>query len=75
MKFGATHLFRTHISATTPNIAEIERIEAGEGRYFTKVEEESRRNVTFIGADVAEKLFQDRLRSAKRSASTGGHLK
>jgi putative ABC transport system permease protein len=57
VKFGATHLFRIHISATTPNIAEIERIEAGEGRYFTKVEEESRRNVTFIGADVAEKLF------------------
>jgi putative ABC transport system permease protein len=57
VKFGASHLFRIHISATTPNIAEIERIEAGEGRYFTKAEEESRRNVTFIGADVAEKLF------------------
>ena len=57
VKFGATNLFRIHISATTPNVAEIERIEAGEGRYFTKVEEESRRNVTFIGADVAEKLF------------------
>ena len=57
VKFGSTNLFRVHISATTPNIAEIERIEAGEGRYFTKSEEESRRNVTFIGADVADKLF------------------
>jgi len=57
VKFGATSLYRVHISATTLNIAEIERIEAGEGRYFSKSEEESRRNVTFIGADVADKLF------------------
>ena len=57
VKFGSTNLSRVHISATTPNIAEIERIEAGAGRYFTVSEEESRRNVTFIGADVADKLF------------------
>jgi putative ABC transport system permease protein len=57
IKFGSTNLYRVHISATTPNIAEIERIEAGEGRYFSKAEEESPRNVTFIGADVADKLF------------------
>ena len=57
VKFGSTNLSRVHISATTPNIAEIERIEAGEGRYFTKSEEDGRRNVTFIGADVADKLF------------------
>lgn len=57
VKLGPIHLFRIHISATTPNVAEIERIEAGEGRYFSKTEEESRRNVTFIGADVADKLF------------------
>jgi putative ABC transport system permease protein len=57
VKFGATSLFRVHISATTPNIAEIERIEVGAGRYFSKTEEESRRSVTFIGADVADKLF------------------
>ncbi|HEV7796970.1 MAG TPA: ABC transporter permease [Pyrinomonadaceae bacterium] len=57
VKFGPTNLNRVHISATTPNIAEIERIEIGDGRYFSKSEEESRRNVTFIGADVADKLF------------------
>lgn len=57
VKFGSTDLSRVHISATTPNIAEIGRIEASEGRYFGKAEEESRRNVTFIGADVANKLF------------------
>jgi putative ABC transport system permease protein len=57
IKFGSTNLFRVHISATTPNIAEIERIEVGLGRYFSKAENDSRRNVTFIGADVADKLF------------------
>jgi len=57
VKFGPTNLSRVHISAATPNIAEIERLDVGEGRYFTKSEEESRRGVTFIGADVADKLF------------------
>jgi putative ABC transport system permease protein len=57
VKFGSINLFRVHISATTPNIAEIERIEVAEGRYFGQADEEGRRNVTFIGADVADKLF------------------
>ena len=57
VKFGATNLRRLHISATTPNVADIERIETSDGRYFNKVDEETRRNATFIGADVAEKLF------------------
>ena len=57
VKFGPTTLFRVGIVAATPNIAEIERIEVSEGRYFLQVEEDTRRNVCFIGADVAEKLF------------------
>lgn len=57
IKFGSTSLFRVHIKATTPNIADIERIEAQSGRYFNKGEDDSRRAVCFIGADVADKLF------------------
>ena len=57
VKFGSVNLFRVHISAATPNIADIERIEVREGRYFLRSEDEHRRNVTFIGADVASKLF------------------
>ena len=57
IKFGAVSLLRVRISATTPNIADIERIEAATGRYFNTMEEAARRNVCFIGADVAEKLF------------------
>jgi putative ABC transport system permease protein len=57
VKFGSKSLFRIHISATTPNIADIERIEAQAGRYFNKSEDDTRRGVCFIGADVADKLF------------------
>jgi putative ABC transport system permease protein len=57
VKYGPTTLSRIHISATTANMADIQRIEAASGRYFIKTEDDSRRNVTFIGADVADKLF------------------
>ncbi len=57
VKFGSTTLMRIHISATTPNIADIERLEAQAGRYFNKGEDDARRNVCFIGADVSDKLF------------------
>ena len=57
VKFGAINLFRVRITATTPNIADIERIGTREGRYFNKIDEDERRSVTFIGADVADKLF------------------
>lgn len=57
VKFGATTLFQVHMNATTSNVAEIERIEASAGRHFTNSEDETRRMVCFIGADVAEKLF------------------
>ncbi|MGH9940964.1 MAG: ABC transporter permease [Pyrinomonadaceae bacterium] len=56
VKFGATSLFRIHLIAATPNIAEIEKIEAGEGRYFTPAEATARRAVCFVGSEVAEKL-------------------
>ena len=57
VKFGSVNLFRVQIGATTANIADIERIEAQAGRYFNKSEDDSRRNVCFLGADTAEKLF------------------
>jgi len=57
VKFGSTTLFRVPINATTPNIADIQHIDASDGRYFIEADEVSRRNVCFIGAEVAEKLF------------------
>src|SRR6185503_15204217 len=57
IKYGPTSLSRIHISATTANIADIERLEAAEGRYFSKGEDDSRQHVCFLGTDVADKLF------------------
>jgi putative ABC transport system permease protein len=57
VKYGPTTLFRVHISATTANLADIERVEAQSGRYFNQSEDASRKSVCFIGADVADKLF------------------
>ena len=57
VKFGSKTLSRMFINATTPNIADIERVEAQAGRYFNKGEDDSRRSVCFIGSDVADKLF------------------
>jgi putative ABC transport system permease protein len=57
VKYGPTSLSRIHISATTANIADIERLEAATGRYFSKGEDDTRRPVAFIGSDIAEKLF------------------
>ncbi|HVF66923.1 MAG TPA: ABC transporter permease [Pyrinomonadaceae bacterium] len=57
VKRGAVSLFRVHVIAATHNIAEIEKIESDAGRYILKSEEDARRDVCFIGADVAEKLF------------------
>ena len=57
IKFGSNKLQRVRITATTANVADIERTEAQAGRYFNNSENDTRRNVCFIGADVAEKLF------------------
>jgi putative ABC transport system permease protein len=57
IKFGDKSLLNVQLKATTPNIADIEKIEASEGRYFINAEEETRKFVCFIGSETAEKLF------------------
>jgi putative ABC transport system permease protein len=57
IKFGDTTLSNVQIKATSPNIAEIEKIEAAEGRYFADLEDQTRKFVCFIGSETAEKLF------------------
>jgi len=57
VKYGEKSLFKIGLKAYTPNIAEIESIEAKQGRFFFEAEETTRRAVTFIGSEVAEKLF------------------
>jgi len=57
IKFSSETLLNVQLNAATPNIAEIENIEATSGRYFLNVEEDTRRFVCFVGSEVAEKLF------------------
>ncbi len=57
IKYESEELLNVQLNATTPNIAEIEKIEVAQGRYFFNAEEEKRKYVCFIGAEVAEKLF------------------
>jgi putative ABC transport system permease protein len=57
IKFGDKKLLNVQVKAATPNIAEIEKIEASEGRFFLESEEETRQFVCFIGSESAEKLF------------------
>ncbi|MGB7208173.1 MAG: ABC transporter permease [Pyrinomonadaceae bacterium] len=58
IKFGDKTLLNVQINGTTPNIEEIEKVEALDGRYFSNTEDETRRFVCFIGSEAAEKLFQ-----------------
>ena len=57
IKFGDKKLLNVQVKAATPNIAEIEKIEASDGRFFLESEEETRQFVCFIGSESAEKLF------------------
>jgi putative ABC transport system permease protein len=45
------------ISGTTANIAEINKIDVADGRYFSDTEDQSAARVAFLGSDVVAKLF------------------
>jgi putative ABC transport system permease protein len=45
------------ISGTTANIAEINKLDVADGRYFSDAEDQSAARVAFLGADVVTKLF------------------
>lgn len=57
VKFNDTSLLNVQVKASTPNIADIEKIEAQTGRYFINPEEDARKYVCFVGSEVEEKLF------------------
>ena len=47
----------TQVIGVTSNYAEIENLNAAQGRFITPVDEEHRSEVAFIGADLAQKFF------------------
>ena len=57
VKQGNETLQGVPVHGLTPNIADIDKIEIADGRYFVEAENESAARVAFLGADVAQKLF------------------
>jgi putative ABC transport system permease protein len=57
VKFGDQTLQQVQLQGNTPNIADIEKLEAADGRFFINADEEAHRYVCFIGSETAEKLF------------------
>ncbi|MGH9942563.1 MAG: ABC transporter permease [Pyrinomonadaceae bacterium] len=60
IKRGAEVLEEVTVDGATPIVAEIEKIDVADGRYFSETENENAARVAFIGWDVAQKLFPTR---------------
>jgi putative ABC transport system permease protein len=54
---GAEVLRDVRVEGCEPVIADIDKIDIAEGRYFNEIENNNSLRVAFIGADVATKLF------------------
>lgn len=57
VKRGSEVVRDIRIDGAEPVIAEIDRLDIAEGRYFTDAENDNAVRVCFVGADVASKLF------------------
>lgn len=57
VKNGGETLRDVQISGAEPIIAEIEKLDIAQGRYFTDIENNNSQRVAYVGMDVATKLF------------------
>lgn len=57
VKRGSETLRDVRIDGAEPIIADIEKYDIAEGRYFTEIENNNSQRVAYIGRDVADKLF------------------
>ncbi len=57
VKYNGTSLYEVAVTGVTSNLIDIDRVDVGQGRYFSQSEEDHNRFVCFIGSDVATKLF------------------
>lgn len=67
VKRGGETLRDVGISGAEPIIADIEKLDIAEGRYFTEVENINSMRVAYVGADIANKLFP-------RGGALGGEI-
>ena len=57
VKRGGETLRDVRVEGAEPIIAEIEKLDIAEGRYFTDTENNNSMRVCFVGSDIAKKLF------------------
>lgn len=57
VKRGSESLADVAISGTEPVIADIEKLDIAQGRYFTDIENANSQRVAYVGMDIATKLF------------------
>ena len=57
VKRGNETLRDVSVSGAEPIIADIEKLDIAQGRYFTETENNNAQRVAYIGQDVADKLF------------------
>jgi len=57
IKRGTELLEEVAVDGKEPLLADIEKLDIADGRFFTEVENNEASRVAFIGSDVAEKLF------------------
>lgn len=67
VKRGGETLRDIRIEGCEPVIAEIDRYDIAEGRYFTESENNNSMRVAFVGSDIAKKLFP-------RGGALGGEI-
>src|ERR1051325_6693020 len=65
VKYGNTSVEGVGTQGCTPNMIFLSNVEVAQGRYLSDVDEESRRYVAYIGAEVATKLFPSEAPLAK----------
>lgn len=54
---GSESIANVRIEGTEPSIAEIEKLDIAQGRYFTTTENNNAQRVCYVGADIANKFF------------------
>ena len=57
IRAGNERLENTDVMGVSPNYAEMRSINVAQGRFISEADDEHRAEITFIGADVADRLF------------------
>ena len=68
VKRGNETLRDIPVDGAQPIVAEIDRVDIAEGRYFTEAENNNSMRVCFVGSEIAEKLFP-------QGGALGGEIK